>query len=665
MSNEVGDVHGHVVQAGHVDRIDLHPITPPTTALYGLPPVTTIFRGRTAELAALRSRWAEEGPAVISSAVGGLAGIGKTELVLHAAHQAAEDGDFPGGVLFIDLQGYDEARRVTSVQALDSFLRALGVDSRHIPPAEDQRSALYRSILNSRQRMLIVLDNASSTAQVRPLLPGSRHRVAITSRHTLSGLDEAHHLELGLLDETVATELVGDARLAALCGRLPLALRIMRALIKVDPHTEWATELADAGHRLDLLDDGDSRAVHAAFDLSYRSLDEEQRRLFRLLSFHPTDEFPLEGAVALADRPLSRTRVMLRELVRAHLIEPGADAGWFTFHDLVRLYASYHAKTDCEADVALSRMMVHYSTKANLARKHRSAGDLPRQTPFSGRDDAAVWLDRTWAVLTETARLAAERGQPAILFPLVRSLWSYFEIRWHPKELLEVCELALNLAQSTGDRAKEAKMLAEVGNVHVRTRQFTEAIVNLERSLALYRTFDDDFGLAGALNDLGSAYRRAGRPSDALVAYTEALAIREAIADWRGIGQTLNNLGNAERDNGNPTSALAWYEKALDLRRRMGDDSGVAQTHNNIATVLLREGDLEEAISRHAVALRTYRKLGEPNREAGTLYSLGRALLDTDQRASAETALQEALSIFERLGAVREAQEVRDLLSEA
>lgn len=646
-----------------MERIEVHAAPNPVTALSGLPPASAVFCGREAELAALRVCWDVDGPAVVSSAVAGLAGIGKTELVLHAAHQAVEAGDFPGGVLFVDLQGYDEARRVSPAQALDNFLRALGVDGDHIPPAEDQRARLYHSMLSGRARMLIVLDNASSTIQVRPLLPGYPHRVVITSRHTLSGLDEARHLDLGLLDESEATELIGDAQLAALCGRLPLALRIMRALTTTDSRADWAGELANAQHRLELLDDGDSRAVRAAFALSYRALDDDQRRLFRLLSLHPTDEFPVEGAAALAGCTAPRARALLRELVRAHLIEPGADVGWFTFHDLVRLYARQCNADDPEASSALTRMMTHYSARAVDTRALRSTRRLPKRSTFSDRKEAVEWLDRTWNVLAETARLAAERELADILFPLAESMWSYFDIRWHPYELTEIHLLALNLARTVGDRQAEARMHTELGNLHVRTRNLGEAIAQHESALALHRAVSDQYHLAGALNDLGSAYRKAGRPADAATAYAEALGIRKAISHWHGVGQTLNNLGNTARDTGDLVMAARWYDEALAVRAQIDDRRGEAQTYSNIATVLMLGGHHAEAVSRLAIVLREYRELGQIYREACTLLLLGRTLTNLERRATAESAWRAALSIFERLGAEREAQETRDLLS--
>ncbi|MFD9701123.1 tetratricopeptide repeat protein [Lentzea sp. NPDC059081] len=664
MPNEVGgDVHGQVVQAGHVGRIDLHSAPAPLTALSGLPPATTVFCGRAEEMTALRAAWSSDGPAVVSSAVAGLAGIGKTELVLRAAHQALADGDFPGGALFVDLQGYDATRRVSPAQALDSFLRALGVDGQSIPPGEDQRATLFRSMLTGRPPVLIVLDNASSTAQVRPLLPGGRHRVVITSRHTLTGLDEARHLDLGVLDPAEATDLVGDPRLAALCGHLPLALRIMRALAAADPRTDWAAELTDARHRLELLDDGDSRAVHAAFDLSYRSLGPDLRRLFRLLSLHPTDEFSLEGAAALADRPMTRTRALLRELVRAHLVEPGATPDWFTFHDLVRLYAHRCAEGDPETDPALSRMFTHYATKAGAAKHQLSPRHRGVTSHFQARQDALAWLDRTWLVLAAAARLVAERELYDVLFPIVESLCSYFDTYRHPDEMLAACLLALDGARASGRRLTEASVLTELGNAYARTREYDLAVVHLETALELNRALGNAFATATTLNDLGTAYRKTSRLDDAHHAYTEALATREEIGDRYGAAQTMNNLGNTLRDLGRAAEASEFYQRSLRVRQEIDDRHGMAQVLNNLGTAQVLAGEVREAFGHYRESLLLYRELGHQFREAGTLFLLGNACGDT--RPAAATAFwRAALSLYERLGAEQEAQDVRDRLAD-
>lgn len=342
MTNEVGQNHGNVVQARHVGSVHLSSPSPLPTALDGLRSASRSFVGREQELAEL------DAPGL--TVVSGLAGVGKTELVLRYAET------FAGGKLFVDLQDYDDERRVTPAHALEEFLTALGV--RDVPRTEDARAALFRTLVAERDPMLIVIDNARSAQHVRPLLP-NRHRTIVTSRHRLVGLDDAHHLELGLLSPDEATALVGDGELAELCGRLPLALRIMAALRRTDPGHDWVEELREA--QLDLLDDGE-RSVRAAFDLSYRALTEQQRRVFRRAALHPSHEVTVEGTAALAECTEAKARRTLRELRTAHLLEPGD-----RFHDLLRQFAADCVREDESAEDredAMDRLIAHFTARA-------------------------------------------------------------------------------------------------------------------------------------------------------------------------------------------------------------------------------------------------------------------------------------------------------------
>ncbi|MGZ3143882.1 hypothetical protein ACVDFE_18190 [Lentzea chajnantorensis] len=228
-----GNNHGQAVQATQIGTVNIDAVhaAAPMTALAGLPPSTAAFVGRSDELAVLA--------ATRFVVVSGLAGTGKTELVL----RHAECQEFPGGRLFWNFHGYDRSRRTTASHALDSFLRSLGVAD--IPPAEADKAALFRSLVAARDRMLIVLDNVHTAAQVRPLIV-AEHQVVVTSRHRLTSLDGAVPLDLGVLDAPAAAELVGDRELATLCGRLPLALSIMRALKASDPDNDWAADFRSA-----------------------------------------------------------------------------------------------------------------------------------------------------------------------------------------------------------------------------------------------------------------------------------------------------------------------------------------------------------------------------------------------------------------------------------
>ena len=326
-----GTQHGPVLQGRDFRDVTFNTVQAASApvALAQLPAPVTAFTGREAKLVEVTRLLdpAAGAVAVVVSAVAGLAGVGKTALAIQAAHTARAAGWFPGGVLFLDLHGYDQAA-VQPGQALDALLRALGIPAEHIPPGTEERAGLYRSALvQITDPVLVVADNASAEAQVRPLLPGpGPHRVLVTSRHTLAGLG-ARLLDINVLAEQTAITLVeevlraarpGDdrigrdrgaaGRLAGVCGGLPLALRITAALLAADPTltvAELADQLADEISRLQTLsyDDGggtSAPSVAAAFDLSYRHLDEAAARLFRLLAVNPGPDVSTAAAAALA-----------------------------------------------------------------------------------------------------------------------------------------------------------------------------------------------------------------------------------------------------------------------------------------------------------------------------------------------------------------------------
>jgi hypothetical protein len=419
-------------------------------ALAQLPALVTGFTGREAELAQVAGLLdpAAGAGTVVVSAVAGLAGVGKTALAIHAGHAARAAGWFPGGMLFIDLHGYDRTS-VQPGQALDALLRALGVPGEHIPEGTEDRAGLYRSVLAQiSDRVLIIADNASSEAQVRLLLPGpGPHRVIITSRHTLAGLG-ARLLDVPVLDLAAAVALLdgvlqaarpGDdrissdpaatGRLADTCGGLPLALQITASLLNADT-TQTAGELADALAdevvRLEALryDDGSgvsAPSVAAAFELSYRQLDADAARLFRLLPVDPGPDVSTAAAEALAGWPPDRTRTVLGRLGKAHLVEAasGMVSRW-RMHDLLRLYARQLRSTDATSRVrwwwmrtlvrryshqlsgtdadergkAIDRLLGYYQDRAEAANDHLSElAGVMLPADFAGRDEALAWLD--------------------------------------------------------------------------------------------------------------------------------------------------------------------------------------------------------------------------------------------------------------------------------
>jgi hypothetical protein len=314
-------------------------------------------------------------------AVDGMAGIGKTALVVLAAQHLTAARRYPDGTLFLDLHGYSGRTPTDPADALETLLRGLGVPGPQIPSDFDARVGLYRSVLAQR-RVLIVLDNVREEEQVRPLLPpGGRSLVLITSRRRLSGLDEADHLNLDILPAHEAGSLfrtlAGPARdpgdqiveeIVRLCGHLPLAVRIAAARLRTDRSgtvtgPKLLAQLRAEQHtdRLAALTEGD-RSVAAAFAISYQYLPAEQQRAFVSLGLHPGPDYELYATAALLDVSPAYAGRLLHGLEQVNLLDQPTP-GRYRFHNLIRAYATTLAEARPEADrrAALGRLSHHYA----------------------------------------------------------------------------------------------------------------------------------------------------------------------------------------------------------------------------------------------------------------------------------------------------------------
>jgi hypothetical protein len=336
------------------------------------------------------------------SAISGTAGVGKTALALDWAHRLS--ARFPDGQLYVNLRGYDPEQPMSAADVLAGFLRGLGVNDQEVPASTDERAAQYRSLVAGR-RMLVLLDNAGSAEQVRPLLPGTPASMAVvTSRDSMAGLvarEGAHRLELDLLPpadavsllwsligERVDAEPAAAAALAAQCARLPLALRLAAEFARSRPGTSISglvAELADQPRRLDLLDVGrDPRtALRAVFSWSSRHLDPDTARGFRLLGLHPGPDFDMHATAAFTGTGVRQARHLLEQLSSAHLIYT-TEAGRYSMHDLLRAYAVEQAvaeHSDEEQYAALARLVGHHVSgpcqQVNMVRSHRVPAPLP------------------------------------------------------------------------------------------------------------------------------------------------------------------------------------------------------------------------------------------------------------------------------------------------
>ncbi|MER5935660.1 tetratricopeptide repeat protein [Streptomyces sp. NPDC002054] len=673
-NNEIsgGIFHNVVVQGGTV-TLQLPPTLAP--ALTGMPSPADTFTGREAEaellLGGLRPPPQGSGRQVVS----GLAGVGKTELVLQVAHRALrEDGRFPGGALFIDLFGYDTERRVTPERALGQLLRALGLPDEHVPAGLQDRTRLYRSVLASYadqgRRVLLVLDNARTAEQVAPLLSGDpRIPALVTSRHTLA-LPDARLHDLSVLDGAAAVELLdgalrgargpADSRvasapdeaaaLARLCGFLPLALRIVAALLADLPQrplSSMTRALEDSRQRLGRLSREDL-AVRAAFGLSYEHLGAEQARLFRLLPLNPGADLSTETAARLADTEPYPAEELLQDLARGHLIEPGAGYGRWRMHDLIRLYAEELGReqdAEQERTAALQRLHVHYLSTA------REAGillesDIQPGHRFTTQEEALAWLEDERANLVATAGIARGLGYLFVPADLLFSLTGFLSRQRYFGDWVALGTAALDCARASGSRADEAFALFALSNPLRALRRFEEARSALERAIAHYRSSSDPHLEGSALVDLGLVFQEMRRFDDAVTALTRALSLLREVGDRHGMGKALTNLGLVHMDLRRFDEAIDLFTQDIAICVELGDRSGEAQTLSNLGTILFKESRLDEAAETLGRALAAHRELGDSHGEAQALNNLGLVWRRMDRLEESVEAHTRAIDTF-------------------
>ena len=674
MGRDFRDVHiGDVVQAAAAP-----------VALAQLPALVAGFTGRNAELAQITALLdpAGDAGAVVVSAVAGLAGVGKSALAVQAAHVARQAGWFPGGILFIDLHGYDDAP-VQPSQALDALLRALGVAAEHIPPGTEQRAGLYRSALAQiSDPVLIIADNASAEVQVRPLLPGpGPHRVVVTSRHTLAGL-AARLLDVAVLDDEAAVALldaalrearpgddrivadrVGAGRLAEICGRLPLALQITAALLKADPSRtagDLAEEFSDEVRRLEALhyDDGSGTSapsVAAAFDLSYRRLDEAAARVFRLLPVNPGPDVSTAAAAVLADLTVSEVRRVLGQLFRAHLVEAGAGAmGRWRMHDLLRVYASQLSDVEAEADrqeQARDRLLRYYLDTTWAANAHeRALPGTPVPADFTSQDDALAWLDAERPNLVAAVAMAATTGREQIAMRLPIYLAAYCYRRRRFDDELATTMISRDAARRLGDKGNEATALTNLGSALRSMRRFEEAISACQDAAAIFRETGYRRGEGEAMINLGAALWELSRFDAAMAVLQDAVAIFRGTGDRLLEGVALDKLGSALQGVGRCEEAITAHQDAAAIYRETGNRHGVGSTLNHLGLALREVGRPEEAITAHLDAVAIFRETGDRHREGVALNHLGLALREAGRVEEAITAHQDAAVIFRETG---------------
>jgi DNA-binding SARP family transcriptional activator len=650
-----------------------------------LPPAVPGFTGRSSELQALTRLLDQPGAlasgAVVISAIGGTAGVGKTALAVHWAHRAANR--FPDGQLYVNLRGYDPGQPVPATDALAGFLRSLGVPGPEIPPEADQRAARYRSLLAGR-RILVVLDNAGSAEQVRPLIPGTPDSIVlVTSRDALAGLvarDGATRLDLDVLqpEEAVALlrTLIGArvdaepeaaAELADQCCRLPLTLRIAAELAVTRPAAslaELAAELADLHTRLDLLQaSGDpGTQVRTVFSWSYQSLDTDTARTFRLLGLHPGRDVESYAAAALTGMTVPRARQALDVLARAHLLSL-VSPGRYGTHDLLRRYArelTGYTDTGDEQRAALTRLFDYYLYTTAMAMdslypaEHDRRPRIPRPaTPVPSLADPVVareWLDSERAALVAVAGHTAAHGWPGHTTRLAVTLDTYLGNGGYLPEVLTVCGHALSAARETRDLTAEATALNMIGTVDWDQSRLQQAVDHYEQAMALYREAGDRLGEAVTLGNLGLAESELGHCARGVHHQQAAIAIHCEIGDRLGEATALGNLGLSWRRQGRYQEAAGYYKQSLDLFREIGDRQGEGYTLGRLGVVDLRLGRYQDAAGYFQQALVLFRDMGHMAGESETHLRLGEAYLGLGRYDRAAESFHRSLDRVREFG---------------
>jgi DNA-binding SARP family transcriptional activator/tetratricopeptide (TPR) repeat protein len=664
---------------------------PPDTAAFGrdgvpreLPALAAHYVGRATEhayLTGLLDQRDEPTPGtLVISAIGGTAGVGKTALAVHWAHQAAEH--FPDGQLYVNLRGYDPAQPVAATDVLARFLRSLGEPGQYIPREEDERAARYRSLLAGK-RMLILLDNAGSADQVRPLLPGNPAcRVIVTSRDALAGLvarDGATRLDVDalplqdavallrtLIGARVDAEPTAAAELAGQCCRLPLALRVAAELAADRPTVPLARlvdELADLRTRLDLLEaDGDpGTGMRAVFSWSYRHLNNEDARTSRLLGLHPGPDVEAYEVAALTGMTVRQAHRALDVLARAHLLCP-APPSRHGMHDLLRAYArelTATVDTEQEQHAALTRLFDHYLYTAATAmdalfpaernRRPRIPRPATPARPFADPAAAREWLDSERAALMAAVAYTADHDWPAHAIRLAATLFRYLYSSGHLAEALTVSSHALSTARRTGDLIAEATALSQIGSVDGQQGRLQQAAEHHWRALALLRAAGDRAGEAHALGNLGLPEMGLGRYEQAARHQQEALAISRDIGDRFGEARALGNLGWARQKQGRYQEAAGYYQQTLALSRDIGDRQGEGNTLGRLGAIDLRLRRYQRAAGYFQQALALFHEMDDTSGEAEGVISLGEVYLRLGRYEQAAANFEHASAMSREL----------------
>ncbi|GHH02969.1 AfsR/SARP family transcriptional regulator [Streptomyces rubradiris] len=639
-----------------------------------LPATVPDFTGRAsfvADLSAVLSSASEaEGRVMAVSALAGIGGVGKTTLAVHVAHRARPA--FPDGQLYVDLQGAGP-RPAEPETVLGSFLRALGTADSAIPDSLEERSALYRSVLDGR-RVLVLLDNAKDAAQVRPLLPGTEGCAAlVTSRVRMVDLAGAQLVDLDVMspDEALSlfTKIVGEERVAAereaaldvvaACGFLPLAIRI--AASRLAARRTWtvsvlAAKLADERRRLDELQAGDL-AVKATFELGYGQLEPAQARAFRLLGLADGPDISLAAAAAVLDLPPEDTEELLESLVDTSLLESAAP-NRYRFHDLVRLYARACAERDearpSEREAAMSRLLDFYLATAARVYAIERPGDRTvdhleptsyRGLEFSSRSQALDWLFAEAQSLLACAQQQQAHGRLRRAVDLLWAAKDLAESGANGKQY-ESAALALrDAARAAGDTRAEGRARTALSNVHLAAGRYSEADQEARRAMELAVAAADTTPISWASTDRGIIALNRGRYEEAEQLLTMARDGYRSDGNRSGEAGALCNLAQLHQRMNRTHSAIALAEEGVQIYQQLGFNLRLANARYSLGVALTRAGRLSEGLAELSDALSMFANNRQRLWEGTTHFRIAQLHLAAGSPAEAAQHAEQSLAI--------------------
>ncbi len=676
-----GTVHGPTIQAGSVyggirigsDPRDLSP------SPWQLPPPVHVI-DRSKEFEALERHRAravrEERPAL--AAVSGLGGVGKTTLALKWLHTLRPH--FPAGQLYADLGAQAPDGPALPEEVLGRFLRGLGVPPRQVPVTLAERMTLYRSLTADR-RLVVLLDDASTAAQVRPLLPAGRSVTAVTSRSRLPGLtvDGCYPVHVEPLDPEAAVELLADTlsddRVAAqpddartlveLCAGLPLAVRVAGARLAARPErriTTMVRALAEERDRLEVLGIDGDHDVRAALDLSYRTLPPPAARLYRLLGLHPGPEFASPVAVAVLAGEGNAAQLLDTLHEASLLLDAGEER--HRFHDLVRLHAAAKARADepgQERERALRRIADHYLASATRAEEvidpqHRTMardyGPGPVVTAESGHDPESSldWLERELPNLMAVIRQSRAAGFPSVGWQLADALWPLFLRRKFYDDWLAAHEEGLAAAEESGDSDAACRMLTSGGVGQLGAGNHDRALEMFEHAAQLFEEAGDRLGRARTLNYRGLALQRLGRLDEAAGLFRRATVELPACGDSRAAALARLNLGDVVLATGPPQEAARHARAARCALLEAGDTYNTARAAILLGRAHLAQDEFDQAHEHLSVALAALRGLTAHYEMAHATVGLAEIAERRGHAHMARAHYQEALELYTSVG---------------